>query len=169
MSDCKIYPADTVDIAGNEQPVVDNIRENMSDSTIYPNGTMDIAGNEKQTVGESMSDCKTYPADTVDIYGNVWPTVGENIRNGIFGENVKVGYLNIDSGNITSTNFIISNTSTCSFKINNIRVFSAFPENIKKGKLNISIENSNNFAIIRNLQELNTIVASIKIIYKELI
>ena len=42
-----------------------------------------------------MSDCKAYPADTVDIYGNVWQTVGENIRNGIFGENVKVGYVNI--------------------------------------------------------------------------
>ena len=45
-----------------------------------------------------MSDCKIYPADTVDIYGNVWPSVGENIRNGIFGENVKVGYVNINKG-----------------------------------------------------------------------
>ena len=116
-----------------------------------------------------MSDCKIYPADTVDIYGNVWPTVGENIRNGMFGENVKVGYVNIDNGNVTSPNFIISNTYTSSFKIENIRAFSAFPENIENGNLNISIENSNKFVIIRNAQALNTIVASIKIIYKELI
>ena len=46
---------------------------------------------------KSMSDCKNYPADTVDVYGNVWPTVGENIRNGIVGENVKVGYVNINN------------------------------------------------------------------------
>ena len=116
-----------------------------------------------------MSDCKSYPADTVDIYGNVWQTVGENIRNGLFGENVKVGYVNIDNGNVTSPNFIISNTYTSSFKIENIRAFSAFPENIENGNLNISIENSNKFVIIRNAQALNTIVASIKIIYKELI
>ena len=116
-----------------------------------------------------MSDCKIYPADTVDIYGNVWPSVGENIRNGIFGENVKVGYVNINNGNVASPNFIISNTYTSSFKIENIRVFSAFPENIENGNLNISIENSNKFVIIRNAQALNTIVASIKIIYKELI
>ena len=118
---------------------------------------------------KSMSDCKIYPADTVDIYGNVYPTVGENIRNGMFGENVKVGYVNINNGIVTSPNFIISDTYTSSFKINNIGVFSAFPENIENGNLNISIENSNNFAIIRNTQALNTIVASIKIIYKELI
>ena len=116
-----------------------------------------------------MSDCKVYPADTVDIYGNVWSTVGENIRNGMFGENVKVGYVNINNGTVTSPNFIISNTYTSSFKIENIRVFSAFPENIENGSLNISIENSNNFAVIRNAQKLETIVASIKIIYKELI
>ena len=116
-----------------------------------------------------MSDCKIYPADAVDIYGNVWPSVGENIRNGMFGENVKVGYVNINNGDVTSPNFIISNTYTSSFKIENIRVFSAFPENIENGNLNISIENSNNFVIIRNSQALNTIVASIKIIYKELV
>ena len=119
--------------------------------------------------GESMSDCKIYQADTVDIYGNVYPTVGENIRNGMFGENVKVGYVNINNGIVTSPNFIISNTYSSSFKIENIRVFSAFPENIENGNLNISIENSNKFVIIRNAQALNTIVASIKIIYKELI
>ena len=116
-----------------------------------------------------MSDCKTYPADTVDVYGNVWETVGENIRNGIFGENVKVGYVNINNGVVTSPNFIINNTYTSSFKIENIRVFSAFPEYIDNGSLNISIENSNKFAIIRNAQKIDTIVASIKIIYKELI
>ena len=118
---------------------------------------------------KSMSDCKIYPADTVDIYGNVWPSVGENIRNGMFGENVKVGYVNINNGEVTSPNFIISNTYTSSFKIENIRVFSAFPENIENGNLNISIENSNNFAVIRNAQKIDTLVASIKIIYKELI
>ena len=116
-----------------------------------------------------MSDCKIYPADTVDIYGKVWSTVGENIRNGIFGENVKVGYVNINNGVVTSPNFIISNTYNSSFKIETIRVFSAFPENIENGNLNISIENSNNFVIIRNAQKLDTIIASIKIIYKELI
>lgn len=116
-----------------------------------------------------MCDCKTYPADTVDIYGNVWPTVGENIRNGIFGENAKVGYVNINNGVVTSPNFIISNTYTSSFKIENIRVFSAFPENIENGNINISIENSKNLALIRNSEKLETIVASIKIIYKELI
>ena len=116
-----------------------------------------------------MSDCKAYPADTVDIYGNVWTTVGENIRNGIFGENVKVGYVNINNGNVTSPNFIISNTYTSSFKIENIRVFSVFPENIENGNLNISIENSNKFVVIRNAQALNTVSASIKIIYKEVI
>ena len=115
-----------------------------------------------------MSDCKIYPADTVDIYGNVWPSVGENIRNGMFGENVKVGYVNINNGTVTSPNFIISNTYTSSFKIENIRVFSAFPEKIENGNLNISIENSNNFVVIRNAQKLDTIIASIKIIYKEL-
>lgn len=114
-----------------------------------------------------MSDCKIYPADTVDIYGNVWETVGENIRNGIFGENVKCGYVNINKGNITSTDFTITDKTSNSFKINKANAFFAFPEIVKLGGINTSIANSTNFATIRNTQDLNDVVATIKIIYKK--
>lgn len=114
-----------------------------------------------------MSDCKIYPADTVDIYGNVWETVGENIRNGMFGENVKCGYVNINKGNITSTDFTITDILTNSFKINNVNVFLVFPENIISGVVNTTIANSTKFSTIRNNQDLNGVDATIKIIYKE--
>ena len=116
-----------------------------------------------------MNDCKIYPADTVDIYGNVWPTVGENIRNGMFGENVKVGYVNIYYGNITSKDFIITDKTSVGFKLNKVNVFFAFPEIISSGGLNISIANSSNFTTIRNTQELSSVVATMKIIYKDAI
>lgn len=117
-----------------------------------------------------MSDCKIYPADTVDISGNVWETVGENIRNGIFGENVKAGYVNIDKGNITSTNFIdidIDKTDKTNFVIQNINCFLAFAESITEGGLNITIANTATFARIRNTISFNNVVATIKIIYKD--
>ena len=114
-----------------------------------------------------MSDCKTYPADTVDIYGNVWPTVGENIRNGIFGENVKVGYVNINKGNVTSQDFIVSVVDSTSFKIDNIHIFFAFTDEIKEGGLNISFNNSSKKASISNTTPLSNVIGTIKIIYKE--
>lgn len=114
-----------------------------------------------------MSDCKIYPADTVDIYGNVWQTVGENIRNGLFGENVKVGYVNINNGNITSNDFNITDKASNSFKLNNVNIFILFPETVKLGGINASIANSKTFAIIRNNQEFKGIDAIMKIIYKD--
>ena len=152
MSDCKIYPADTVDTVG----------ENMSDSTIYPADTGD-------TVGENMSDCKIYPADTVDIFGNVWPTVGENIRNGIFGENVKVGYVNINKGECTSTDFSIINVDSNRFRINNIISFLIFPESITEGRLTLTISNAFDYILIRNSDSFSGVSATIKIIYKDII
>ena len=134
----------------------------MNDSTIYPAGTVD-------SVGKNMSDSTIYPADTVDINGNVWPTIGENIRNGMFGENVKVGYVNINNGNITSPNLFIIETYDLSFKISRIRVFYAFVEDIKSGNLEISIENTKNNVVIHNTKQLKSVVGSIKIIYKELV
>ena len=116
-----------------------------------------------------MSDCKIYPADTVDIYGNVWPTVGENIRNGMFGENVKIGYVNIDRGNVTSKDFTIDNTTSNGFKVNNANVFLAFPVTISIGGLNVSFANSKNFATIRNTQDFSEVIATIKIIYKDVV
>lgn len=114
-----------------------------------------------------MSDCKIYPADTIDIYGNVWETVGENIRNGMFGENVKSGYVYINEGNITSTDFTITNKQSNSFKINNVNSFFVFPVSIESGGINTTIENAKNFVTIRNSQNLNDVIATIKIIYKE--
>ena len=134
----------------------------MSDSTINSAGTVD-------TVGENMSDCKIYPADTIDIYGNAWPTVGENIRNGMFGENVKAGYVNIDKGNITSTDFKINNTSSSSFYIYNTRVFFIISENVEAGGVNISFANFYNGTTIHNTQDFSKVVASIRIIYKEIV
>ena len=119
-----------------------------------------------------MSDCKTYPADTVDISGNVWETVGENIRNGLFGENVKVGYVNIDKGKITSTDFIISTIDSAHFRINNIQCFLAFTENITNGNLNISFINyatddGERYSVIGNNNHFTRVIATIKIIYKD--
>ena len=116
-----------------------------------------------------MSDCKIYPADTVDIYGNVWPTVGENIRNGIFGENVKVGYVNIDKGNITSRDFTITDKVAAGFKLNKVNAFIIFPVIILSGGINITIANSTTSAIIRNTQEFSAVTATLKIIYKDII
>ena len=115
-----------------------------------------------------MSDCKIYPADTVDIYGNVWPTVGENIRNGMFGENVKVGYVNIDEGKITSNDFNISTVSQDYFVIENVTAILVFTEIITRGVLNITFENSAYFCKIHNNQNFSITVATLKIIYKDL-
>lgn len=115
-----------------------------------------------------MSDCKIYPADTVDIYGNAWETVGENIRNGIFGENVKCGYVNINKGNIDSTDFIITDKLNTSFRLNGVNAFFVFPEIVTSGGINVMIANSTNFVTIRNTQDFSSVVATIKIIYKEL-
>ena len=116
-----------------------------------------------------MSDCKIYPADTVDIYGNVWPTVGENIRNGIFGENVKVGYVNIDNGNITSTDFTISTVSRDYFVIEDVTAILVFTEIITGGVLNITFENLVYFCKIHNNPDFTNTVATLKIIYKDLV
>ncbi len=115
-----------------------------------------------------MSDCKIYPADTVDIYGNVWETVGENIRNGMFGENVKCGYVNINKGNITSTDFTITDILPSSFRINNVNAFLVFKEIVKLGGVNVTIANLNNYTMIRNTQDFKGVIATIKIIYKEI-
>ena len=88
-----------------------------------------------------MSDCKIYPADTVDIYGNVWPTVGENIRNGLFGENVKWSYININKGKVTSKDFIISKINDNDFRITNIKCFFIFPESIEEGSVRFNVSN----------------------------
>ena len=115
-----------------------------------------------------MSDCKTYPADTVDIYGNVWQTVGENIRNGLFGENVKVGYVNIDEGKITSNDFNISTVSRDYFVIENVTAIFVFTEIITGGTLNITFENLPYFCKIHNNPDFSITTATLKIIYKDL-
>ena len=115
-----------------------------------------------------MSDCKVYPSDTVDIYGNVWPTVGENIRNGIFGENVKVGYVNIDRGKITSNDFNISTVSRDYFVIESVTAILVFTESITGGLLNITFENLAYFCKIHNNPDFSNTVATLKIIYKDL-
>ena len=115
-----------------------------------------------------MSDCKIYPADTVDIYGNVWPTVGENIRNGMFGENVKVGRVHIDKGTITSTDFTITDRTPNSFRIKNITIILLFPETVINGGINAAIANSYNSSTIRNTQDFTNVSATLKIIYKDL-
>ena len=122
---------------------------------------------------KSMSDCKIYQADTVDIYGNVWPTVGENIRNGILGENVKVGYVDINNGELTSTDFNIIINDGSHFRINNIQCFFVLAKNITKGSLNLTFVNhvrdgGEKFAMIGNNNYFNSIIATIKIIYKDL-
>ena len=116
-----------------------------------------------------MSDCKTYPADTVDIYGNVWPSVGENIRNGIFGENVKVGYVNIDNGKITSNDFNISTVSRDYFVIEDVTAILVFTKSISGGVLNITVENVIYFCKIHNNPDFTNTVATLKIIYKDLV
>ena len=116
-----------------------------------------------------MSDCKIYPADTVDIYGNVWSTVGENIRNGMFGENVKVGYVNIDNGKITSNDFNISTVSPGYFVIEDATAILVFTETITGGVLNITFENSAYFCKIQNNPNFSNTVATLKIIYKDII
>ena len=115
-----------------------------------------------------MSDCKIYQADTVDIYGNVWPTVGENIRNGIFGENVKVGYVNIDNGKITSNDFNISTVSRDYFVIEAVTAILVFTKIITGGVLNITFENSAYFCKIHNNPDFSNTAAILKIIYKDL-
>ena len=115
-----------------------------------------------------MSDCKTYQADTVDIYGNVWPTVGENIRNGMFGENVKVGYVNIDRGKITSNDFNISSVSNDYFVIEDVTAILVFPKIISGGVLNITFENLAYFCKIHNNPDFSNTAAILKIIYKDL-
>ena len=115
-----------------------------------------------------MNDCKIYPADTVDIYGNAWPTVGENIRNGMFGDNVKVGYVNIDSGNITSNDFNISTVSQGYFVIEDVSAILVFTEIITGGVLNITFENLAYFCKIHNNPDFSNTVATIKIIYKDI-
>lgn len=116
-----------------------------------------------------MSDCKIYPADTVDIYGNVWPTVGENIRNGMFGENVKCSYININKGKVTSKDFIISQINDNDFRIENIKRFFIFPESIEEGSLRFNVSDEKSSVFIHSVASLNTIIATIKIIYKELV
>lgn len=115
-----------------------------------------------------MSDCKIYPADTVDIYGNAWDTVGENIRNGMFGENVKVGYVNIDNGKITSTDFNISSVSRDYFVMENVTAILVFTESITEGVLNITFENLKYFCKIHNNPDFSNTIATLKIIYKDL-
>ena len=115
-----------------------------------------------------MSDCKIYPADTVDIYGKDWPTVGENIRNGMFGENVKVGYVNIDRGKITSNDFNISTVSPNYFVIEDVTAILVFTETITGGVLNITFENLAYFCKIHNNPDFSNTVATLKIIYKDL-
>lgn len=73
-----------------------------------------------------MSDCKIYPADTVDIYGNVWPTVGENIRNGMFGVELKQGVIDLNNGIVTSQDFDISKIEESRFIINK-KAFFVYP------------------------------------------
>ena len=116
-----------------------------------------------------MSDCKIYPADTVDIYGNVWPSVGENIRNGIFGENVKVGYVNIDKGKITSNDFNISSVSRDYFVMEDVTAILVFTEIITGGVLNITFENLAYFCKIHNNPDFSNTAATLKIIYKDII
>ena len=116
-----------------------------------------------------MSDCKAYPADTVDIYGNVWSTVGENIRNGMFGENVKVGYVNIDRGKITSNDFNISSVSQDYFVIEDVTAILVFTETITGGVLNITFENLAYFCKIHNNPNFSNTAAILKIIYKDII
>ena len=115
-----------------------------------------------------MSDCKVYSADTVDIYGNVWSTVGENIRNGMFGENVKVGYVNIDRGKITSNDFNISSVSQDYFVIEDVTAILVFTETITGGVLNITFENLAYFCKIHNNPNFSNTAAILKIIYKDL-
>lgn len=116
-----------------------------------------------------MSDCKIYPADTVDIYGKAWDTVGENIRNGMFGENVKVGYVNIDNGKITSNDFNISTVSRDYFVIEDVTALLVFTEIIRGGVLNITFENLVYFSKIHNNPDFSNTRATLKIIYKDLI
>lgn len=117
-----------------------------------------------------MSDCKIYPADTLDIYGNVWPTVGENIRNGMFGENVKCGYVNINNGNVTSTDFIISGIYSSNFRIENINCFLVFTESIStKTGMSISFANLPKMSIIYTGASISEIIGTIKIIYKDIL
>ena len=117
-----------------------------------------------------MCDCKIYPADTVDIYGNVWPTVGENIRNtwlSLFGENVKVGYVNIDKGKITSKDFNIASVSTNNFTLLKINCLLVFTESIKTGGINISFTNSIISTTFQNSIDFTNVIATIKLIYKD--
>ena len=116
-----------------------------------------------------MSDCKAYPSDTVDIYGNVWPTVGENIRNGIFGENVKVGYVHINKGNITSPDLTIAGVSKNNFTILKINCLLVFTESIETGGINISFNNSIISTTFQNSMDFTNVIATIKIFYKDAI
>ena len=114
-----------------------------------------------------MSDCKIYPADTVDIYGNVWTTLGENIRNGMFGENVKVGHVHINKGKITSPDLSIAGVSKNNFTILKINCLLVFTESIETGGVGISFTNSIISSTFINSADLTNVIATIKIIYKD--
>ena len=115
-----------------------------------------------------MSDCKIYPADTVDIHGNVWETVGENIRNGLFGEHVKVGYINIDKGKVTSNELELTIFDNKTLIMHNINCFLVFTESIIEGGLAIRIATIAEYSTLRFDQSFDTIKATIKIIYADI-
>lgn len=86
-----------------------------------------------------MSDCKIYPADTVDVTGNVWATVGENIRNGLFGAELKQSVIYINEQKITSPDLIIENIVNGQFTIKGKKVFLVYPISCSRGFLSFRI------------------------------
>ena len=82
MSDCTIYPADTVDSVG----------ENISDCKIYPADTVDIYGNVWSTVGENIRN---------GLFGRKIKTGKISINNG------KITSQDLEISNVANTQFSI--------------------------------------------------------------
>lgn len=112
-----------------------------------------------------MSDCKIYPADTVDIYGNVWPTVGENIRNGMFGK-LKVAKININGGNINSSELKISNIEEFGFTIDKKGIF-IFVDEVESGPVSLRIVYYKSECRIMATYTLQDIIADVTMLYME--
>ena len=112
-----------------------------------------------------MSDCKIYPADTVDAAGKAWPTVGENIRNGLFGAEVKKGVINIDGQNTASQELtinIVNNGISVKEK-----VLLLYPISCSSGYLSFRISLTSKETILVPSVDINTIKGKIGVLYTE--
>lgn len=87
----------------------------------------------------------------------------------MFGENVKVGYVNINNGNVTSPDLSIASVSTNNFTILKINCLFVFTESIKRGGINISFTNSIISTTFQNSLDFTNVIATIKVIYKEVV